>query len=217
MAQQYKDKLNPQSLIQENFVLLPHDIGELDQASMKYLLRYGLTEDEISRAGIGYSPSYQRMIIPVYNEIGQCIMWQGRYFGDKPKMPKHLTVGVEDRAHIFYYETQGARKYPRLLVLVESALSAIKVGRVAPCMGLLGSVLPKQSQAATAHFMGAYSSVILWLDPDKWLASTKMATRLRELYGVPATSLLTNHKPKEYDTRVIEQLLLDHIYEPDKG
>lgn len=200
-------KRDRRALVHHDTVDLPEDFGELNQQCMHYLLKYDITPEEIQDNNIGYSAIWDRLIIPVYDKDKRLVMWQGRYFGDNPKETKHTTVVADNNREGIFYRPAGNVTKTGSVVLVESALSAIKVSRVCNAIALLGSSLPKQSQTVFATHLGAYHATYVWLDPDKWAASVKLVDRLRSIYDVNAYSLLTGRKPKCYtDTSVVEIL-----------
>jgi hypothetical protein len=187
-------------------VNLPDDFRTtLDQESLRYILKTGLTVEDIAPYRIGYSESYQRMIVPVYNGP-HLLAWQGRYLGDDPKQPKHITVAATARSDIFYWKTVEMAPRKDSLVVVESALSAIKLAKAYPTLGLLGSAIPAASWGSILPLFKHYYRVIIWLDPDKKAEAIKMAMKLRAL-GLDARILLTDNKPKWYPVDVAEDLI----------
>lgn len=188
---------------------LPDDYTpKLDVESLKYLYKYQLTDEEIKRYGFGYSPSMDRMIIPVYM-YGDLVLWQARNFRDDSR-PKYLNPHTE-RDSVFYLPlNDDGHQYPNVTILVEAAISAIKMDRVAPSIGLLGSSLQSQRRFDLLKHIKT-DTILVWLDPDKNRESIKFTQRLRALTGKAVYSILTDRKPKCYTTNQVKEIVNDRV------
>jgi len=200
LVKQLQSKISP--YIGEQCVRLPEDFTLcLNQESIKYLAKYQITLEEVKRYEFGYSRGLDRMIIPVYAG-DRLVSYQARTF----KMPytkhnpKYLTVQARDVKHCVYRPIDTP--ITKQLVLVEAALSVIKLGSVVDCFGLLGSSL---DESLYPYLKGR--EVLIWLDPDKRVESIKFAQRLRELVNPDVKSILTKRKPKCYPISVAERIL----------
>ena len=186
----------------EQSVRLPEDFTTfLDQQAVKYLVKYQITLKEAQRYGIGYSAGLDRMIIPVY--AGErLVSYQARTFKlpYTKHNPKYLTVQARDVKHCVYRPT--CILHTEQLVLVEAALSVIKLGSVVDCFGLLGSSL---DESLYPYLKGR--EVLIWLDPDKNIESIKFAKHLRTFINPNVKSILTKRKPKCYPISVVERIL----------
>lgn len=189
----------------ESSVRLPQDFTlDLNHKSKKYLVKYGIGHDLAKRYEIGYSPTLDRMILPTYHD-GRLVMYQARTFNEpyhSKRNPKYLTVQAKGLKYLSFYPQDCPET--GTLVLVESALSAIKVGLVTECIGLLGSAFPE-------HLLDEMRGkrVVFWLDPDKRSESLRFSKRVRELITPDVESLLTNRKPKCYPISVVEGKLFN--------
>lgn len=180
-----------------------------------WLRKYGITRSELDTHRIGWSPSRELLIFPIYGEGETIIAWQGRNFGEKweptqgangfgtlyrrvPSKRKYLTFGpVRDIMHVV--EPANSRWFD-LLVVVEGFIDAIKVGRVAPAMPLWGSHMPLETIIRASKRFGRLA---VWLDMDK--AGEAVKTALRASQYMPATVISTACDPKDYNEESISQ------------
>lgn len=178
-------------------VRLPNDFTtEIPPEGLAWLYKYGITDEEIRAYGLGYSPSLQRLILPVYSE-GDLVYWQGRSL-NKDQKPKYINVKQGGRDVYFSRNTESDWG-----CLVEDILSAIKVGRVTSSIGLLGSYIP----SILSRNLLEFDRVYIWLDEDKWKDSVKYARKLSVLLGKRVTPIRTELDPKEYSTEGIREIL----------
>jgi len=182
-------------------VQLPKDFTtEIPPEGLVWLYRVGITDYEISFFGIGWSKSYGRVILPVY-QGRKLIYWQGRYVGKDESMEKYVNqkqVGREDT-----YFRNEPRVTSGRIVMVEDILSAIKVGRVSNCIGLLYAYVP---DALVVKLRERYDEIVIWLDPDKSLYTLRVLKRLRA-FGLPVRRVYSPKDPKYYNEEEIESFL----------
>lgn len=184
--------------------LPPDYTPKLDVESLKYLYKYQLTDEEIKRYGFGFSPSMDRMIIPVYM-YGVLSLWQARNLRNDSR-PKYLNPHTQ-RDSVFYLPLPiGKYEFPDVTVLVEAAISVVKVSRVALTIGLLGSSLQSERRFDLLKHIHT-DTILVWLDPDKNRESIKFTQRLRALTGKAVYSILTNRKPKCYTTSRLKEII----------
>lgn len=156
----------------------------------KWLLGYQLTDEEMKQFIYATEREYKGQNIPC--ELLLLLItdsyWLGRNFGDGVK---YLSSGVKP-----------CKKYgtnPDILVFVEDVISAVKVGRVATAIPMLGSsVLPSWWDEAIG-----YKRVIIWGDRDKAVDNTKQARRASEILGKTVENIITSKDPKEYNNNDI--------------
>lgn len=178
-------------------ISLPGDsYVRLGPAATAWLGKYKLTSEETQR--FLWSESTQKLIYPVYGPYG-LIMWSGREFSERPKT-KYYTCGNP--------KTTFAILRPDLfppLVLVEDAVSAIKVARVCAAMPLFGSSISKKQLIILRDHI--YSGrLIFWLDRDKMKDSLKLMNQAKEL-GFDSSIISTDDDPKCLDTETIRSLI----------
>ena len=193
----YKDK--PEQSPKE--IRLPmdftNDIKTYSAAAYAWLLKYSITDEEIVKYNIGYSPHYKRVIFPVYQDC-KLVYWQGRTLDEVTKRnPKWLNIKEQGRANIYFYAG-----YTRdSIVLVEDIISAIKVGRVIKSIALLGSYIPDSLILTLKDF-----KVYIWLDEDKKAEAVKYYLRLQS-HSIRVWLRVTKEDPKYYTEEEIEEVL----------
>lgn len=153
----------------------------------KYLEKYELTKDEISR--FLWSETYQRLSYPIYRESSRV----AEYLRSNTKQPKALYIGEK----VLHFIGEG---FPT--VLVEDILSAIKVGRYAKCSPVWGSALKKDLRIQLKN----EKHVVFWLDSDMYKEAIKQASILRSL-GIPSSVIYTEQDPKELTSSQIQKQL----------
>jgi hypothetical protein len=171
--------------------------GTVSPQAYAWLGKVGITDAEIDQNNMLWSEDKQLLIFPVLDEVGDILMWQGRYFGDKPRHPKYLTRGLKETTVCII--GQG-KKGP--LVLTEDLLSAIKVGRQQPAMPIWGSSV---SSELVQRLRLIYPAVRLWLDFDKRETSVRIA--VKHSLWIDIDPIITQLDPKCYTDEEIESYL----------
>jgi len=178
-------------------IKLPDDVStQINQKGLDWLDKYNITPQERIRYRMLWSESKEQLIFPVYNKENELIAWQARNFSDNIKN-KYFSQG---KIHNILYFC-GNKQSP--IILVEDLLSAIKVARLSSAMPLFGS------EASTELLMRLKShatSIIVWLDSDKWKNSQDIVARSKSI-GLPALAIYTHLDPKEYTTDKIKYFL----------
>ena len=179
---------------------LPYDTtAEIPKEPYAWLKSYSLTSEEISSNNIGWSNSKSMLIIPYYGEENDVLCWQGRFF--PARNPKVFTSGYPD-SHIILHNNDSG-EYARRVVVVEDAISAIKVSRVVNCSELLGANL---SMHKAIRLSRLFKHLTLWLDADKLSAMVKFVERYKILFDT-VDYIYTDKDPKEYNTEQIKEYL----------
>ncbi len=189
-----------------DYVSLPRDTNkEFSIDGLMWLRKYGITDAEIETYNIGWSDTYQRVILPVYKE-GSLVYWQGRYVGDNPAESKYLNVITSK--HGVFFSTNGDNS-SNTIVIVEDILSAIAIQRSGfRAIALLGSNLPDYVIHSLINEASLHETlqVKVWLDSDKKLDSIKYSSRLNT-FNIKSTWVSTVLDPKCYTAeQIIEHL-----------
>lgn len=170
-----------------------------------WLMSYGITGAEQCNHNIAYSKELDRVIIPTYNLKGQLVFWQGR--AAPGAAPKYITKqGLNKPVTIV-----GSRINKNIFV-VEDMLSAIKIGRYAPAIPLLGTTTHLKSLVDLLN-TGGYQNVFIYLDPDPagMEASVMLHKDLRTLLStsieVRNITLSELVQPKEMPDHELERLV----------
>ncbi len=175
---------------------MPRDAtAVLPTESLIWLAKAGIQEEERKLYGIRYSPSLNRVCIPVYSD-GELVALQARYCG-KPtdSQPKYKNYGDRN-----LFSSKTAEGIADVCVFTEDSLSAIAVGRVAQAYALTGTAIPDSK----LEVVSKYSTCILWLDGDS--AGIKGASALRKKLGLLVDDIRTIRTPKDpktYPVRLI--------------
>lgn len=187
----------------EKQIILPADcISNLGYTGGEWLASYDITKDEVLKDGIMWSPSCQAIIFPFYESVKgtevKLIGWQARNFVQG--RPKYLTRGKTDTI-CWYHGLTYAKDHG--IILVEDCISAIKVGRQACTVPLLGSSLSQKKQL---DLYQKSEKLIFWLDYDKVDAAYKYAN-VCALAGYETRVIVTKDDPKDYDDNEIKAIL----------
>lgn len=180
-----------------------------------WLWESDLDQFDIEHFNIGWSAAYQRVIIPCYkigtlnpsrDEARQLIGWIGREVKYKSKqgrvaagVVKYLTKRADNLRHLLFTAYHPSNK----VVLVEDALSAIKIRKVGGATGiaLLTTYIPLELVQQLKN-----KEVFIWLDGDMLVKSVRYTDRFRQL-GLPVKFIHTLLDPKEYDQLSIRRYL----------
>lgn len=157
---------------------------------MKWLLQYGITQQDVDNYNIGWNNVHQMLVLvntPSYYQARNFSGYGGKYVskGHKPL--------------IFY--GNGA-----ILVCVEDILSAIKIAKSntnVSVVPLLGSVI---SLELTRTILERFKTVKVWLDRDKAIEAVKQTRNLKQK-GIDSEAIITPKDPKEYSTGEINEWL----------
>ncbi len=182
-TQSLRDKLNRQlesDVSMTSSVL--STIKEIPQKGMQWLLKYGISSEEIAKYGISWEPARKLLVL-----INSKTYWQARNFGFGHI--KYISNGMKPLTVYGEGDT---------IVVVEDVLSAIKIARCRYekiCASpLLGSSMSKQTMSQLTK---QYATVHVWLDRDKAKQAILIRNKLRAS-GVKSKAIITPKDPKEY-------------------
>ena len=159
---------------------------------LKWLLGYNLTLEECKQ----FYSAHERII---NNENLPCNLlvlfansnyWLGRNFDDSIS-GRYLSSGT--KPFIKYGNN------PDILVFVEDIVSAVKVGRVATAVPMLGAKVLTHWWDETKP----YKRVILWGDRDKAKDNVIASRKASEVLGKKVEYIITEQDPKELTTESI--------------
>lgn len=179
-------------------VNLPEDaLPYLPQHAERWLDKYSLTKEELHDLAPLYSFEKDLLIFPIYAQ-GKVVMYQGRYFGDKPKHPKYLICGTKAVLHFLGPDSD-------VVTVTEDVVSAVKVAHASQTtvMPLWGSSLSLQIANRLA---ARFKQLNIWLDYDKAVESLKMRQIYAPLFQ-QCVSINTKLDPKEYNHEEISRLI----------
>lgn len=180
---------------------LPYDVvPELPPLALMWLNKYGIDYTTARKYGFVYSERMNRLILPLYDEEGALIFWQGRGLARPTKdFPKYINTTTRvGKYKVFKNEVSKS------VCLVEDILSAIKV-----CLAGINSIpiLGSYVNGKLLTYCKDYDRIYLWLDYDKKFESIKYSQKIRTLTGKPCHSIVTELDPKEYTIKQIQDTL----------
>jgi hypothetical protein len=169
--------------------------------AMRWTSRAGMSLTDIEEAGMQYSPSFNRVIVPVSFE-GQYNGWVGRRVGNDDSIPKYLAAYVDRGKNIYVCRTNTEKE----IILVEDILSARKLAKAGyNSVALLGTSL---SDEMFYYLTVRYNSFIIWLDNDNAQVKLNQLKLMNKLSVVGNVRIVKSDKdPKEYSLKEIEEIL----------
>jgi hypothetical protein len=186
---------------QVHSVDLPKDYTlDIPAEQSRWLLKAGISVYRAAKCGIGWSPSLSRVIIPLFDDRGGLLYWQGRAVL-RGQTPKYINPPVSKQELLYWCKPEKADL--SRVVVTEDILSAIRVGRHLPAASILGTKLSTKQ----AGQLSAYDRVEFWLDPDdagregaqKGCRTLNLATHARQVDS--------EHDPKNHSDREIREIL----------
>jgi len=164
----YKDKFRSLAAIKKSgsvgesssrHVSLPTDFEsdtkKWDSKARAWVYQYGITEEEIRKYGLGYSPKNGRVVLPSW-EDGKLLGYQMRKIFPTDPLPKYVTYYNKKN-----YVWKDLISTNSILVLCEDVLSAIKLHRYYGSIALLGTHLHKDSYKYLLDFKGLLFILII--------------------------------------------------------
>jgi len=180
---------------------LPYDYTlDVPSHAMTWYLQYGISAELAQMYGIGYTPSLDRVVMPVYQDGGlQAVQMRAVQDGVKPKYMNPSLVPLQD---VLFESEDGQCSWG---VVTEDILSAIKVGQVLSSVSTMGT---KMSDRRAFLISEKYKNAIVWYDNDPagWIGARRAVQQL-ELLGVNTYRLCTTKDPKAYTKTEIRKLI----------
>lgn len=186
-------------------ISLPNDYEvnqrEWPARARAWVYKYGITDEEITRAGLGYSGKHRRVILPVW-EDGVLLGYQCRKIFDDDTGPKYSTFF--NKKNFVWQDLSGGD----VLVLCEDILSAIKLRRFYSSIALLSTHLHKNTIKYCFD-----KTVLVYLDNNNPTVQLKALSIKQELeLYVPSVSIITEQRdPKTLSNEELKNLCLTKI------
>lgn len=164
--------------------------------NFEWLKRHMLTDDEMDK-WFFYAPVADRHVF-AYHDGEEDSYHEARDVNGR--IPKTLSYGTKPTIWIEDDKTD-------VLVVVEDLVSAIRVGRNYSCLPLFGSFLSSEQMAAIKE--RGHTSVIMWLDCDKYTVGMEYAKKMSMLAPTIAVQTLLDPKalPDDAIIHVVENAL----------
>lgn len=207
----YVKEDNPDSFLRPSVSwLVCEEVPQFSSRVGEWLAQYpGCSVEELIRRRVStVKGNPDSILFQWFTEQGLPCLQQVRYFPSNPKR-KYITYGKPAEVLPIYQafnrratDTNDDRLQPksvgkqsnRKLVIVEDALSAIKMARSVDAMPCLGSDIPLGKITALSRF---YEVVVVWLDGNMFHKAQKIAKRF-QLLGLEASAVYTELDPKCY-------------------
>lgn len=185
---------------------LPRDVtgvwSDFSIEARVWLGRY-LSIQEVKDNGILFSPSLQRVVLPVYHD-GSLVGYQTRRLLDRDTYPKYLTFTSSPDDYWFHVHPHAGGG--DCVVLVEDMLSAIKCSRYMSSAALFGVSI---KDSLLARLVRHHSKFLIFLDYDNVqvkAAARKLKKRL-DIFGECGIIDLGTD-PKDCDDETLRRLLV---------
>jgi hypothetical protein len=188
-----------------NKIYLPPDImfkiDDWPLPARVWVRKYQITDDEVQKFGLGYSPKLRRVILPIYNEKG-LVLYQARKLFKEDEGSKYNTV-MKKGEYIYGYITGEGRSDS--CCIVEDLLSGIRVSRFTDVVVLLSTNLNNK----VINILSQYQEVRIFLDNDNTQVKLKQLQIQRRLeLFVGNVRIIRSYKdPKEFDHIELGDLL----------
>lgn len=167
----------------DDFIIsLPDDLGfEFDEECVKWLEDYQLTPADMVKHNVRWSKRHRQLVF-MYKHMEKptigCIQARNFTVG---RTKYHNQGDVSVVLPIFKERETPRSKGDRVLILVEDAISAIKIVKTVKydAMPLLGSYLSLNKIARLTRVSDKYDKIIVWLDHDKYKEALSIAEKFR--------------------------------------
>jgi hypothetical protein len=158
--------------------------------ALSWLLRYGMTMEEIRSNNIGWNEDQQLLVLMNIHNY-----WQARCFGNQKV--KYLSKG--NKPLTIYGDGDT-------IVCTEDIVSAIKIARLSPdfcAIPLLGCSMPENFIEALRK---RWKNIVIWLDRDKAKDAINIARNLKQR-GFNASVVISPEDPKVYSKGELSEWL----------
>lgn len=205
-AKQTFESIERVNLPDDTIPMLSGSQMEVPSEAWHWFWKYHIHGQAISKYGIGWSDSYQRVIIPcrrtavlepsgsyAYDLLG----WIGRevYCKDKEerkqkRVAKYLTKKSSHIKHLVFHAPTESKR----IVLVEDVISAIKIAHMTGinAVALLTTYIPPKLMVKLKEF-----DITIWLDGDMLAKSVGYVQKYQQM-GFKVGHIHTNQDPKAY-------------------
>lgn len=178
-------------------IKLPDDLSyEYSQEALEWVKLYHLTAEDLIKHKVYFS-KYNNQLVYVYQHLDHSGVgcYQARNFNKGAK--KYYNAGSSGNVMPIY----KAKEWSQTLILVEDAISAIRVSEFYDAMPVLGSSI-NLDKIARIPRMG-YNHVIVWLDHDKYKEALNIEHKLN-FVGITTDVICTDLDPKCYTSDIIK-------------
>lgn len=188
---------------------LPTDFEVLSDNSPReawvWLFKAGVSSSIARHYGFGYSESLARVVLPVRDISEQLVCVQSRAIYER-QTPKYLNLKVSTSRAVFRSDDQLLLKPDEgIIVVTEDILSAVRVGRLYPCISTLGTTL---TYTVAMKYLTRARKVYIWYDGDEaGVNGASKAAKVLTVLGVSYGIIKTNKDPKRYNNDEIKDIV----------
>lgn len=183
---------------------LPDDYtNDIPNEGLAWLYKYRITREDIERCQFGYSPSMNRLIMPIFFTQNYLIGYQARRLSDAGE--KYLTYKKDGYKFIRYWAKHDNNL--GLIVITEDILSAIRVSKHFNAVALLGT----GRNLDLEHLLSNYKNILVWLDPDEpgQQAAKQLVNELSMYTNV--INVVSGKDPKCYSDDEIKNIIDENL------
>lgn len=193
-----KNRLIPRQDLAPTKLRLPDDASwNLPSQARLWLESYEIPLMEAVAWKLRWSESKKGLILPIYDNHGELVMYQIRNFNPEEPKPKYITYGKLGN----YVPVYGSFENNGIVVVVEDYLSARKLAHCVNATPLLGSHFPKTLATRLSY---SYERLLIWLDEDKAKEAYQFLEQYKYLF-TEAEVLITPRDPKAHtDNEIFE-------------
>lgn len=187
-------------VIKQGSLRLPPDFTmDLPLQAKVWLTRYRITPQLHEKYHVGFSNLYNRLLFPYYtgSELKFIV---GRNL-EKDNRPKYLTVKRQDVDTPAYL----IESLTDTLILVEDIISAIRIHEATHLTTV--AILGSSYRDYFFHLAKTFKRVVVWLDDDKRIVSSRIVSRLLNLTSTEASRRFTNLDPKDYSDEELRSII----------
>lgn len=166
---------------------------------------YGITGLEMRMFEMCYSPSWNRVILPVY-ESGKLVFWQGRAI-EKGQDPKYISAKSHPKVMFWALTNNKPRDKWTRVFIVEDMLSAIKMSRYCDTVALLGT---SPDIDGLTKRLANYDKVGIFLDPDTAgvTKANELSARMSCVFMGQRRVFIESKQPKEMTNAELERMAI---------
>ena len=185
-------------------VVLPkdytQDIPEFSLDAKVWLYKGGITNRLIKKYNIGFSKELHRVIIPIYSDSGKLLMWQGR--GLLPEQTKYYNEEGCNKGEVVFKSWCGDVD-TTCGIIVEDALSVIRVGQFLPAAANLGT----STSLTQSLYLSMFKELYYWYDNDAGGLNGSIKGMRKMSMLTKCSRIRTKLDPKEYSINELEEIL----------
>lgn len=199
------------------------EFNKWPQPARAWILKYGITEEEVRGNNLGFSKYFGRVVLPTFSTSGTLVQYQTRRIdGISPTVARESTRKYETyaRKDLSHFERLFVPRNNRhsllgstpvslhsVCCIVEDTLSAIKCNRIIDTIALNGTNLDLDSILLLNKY---YNNYIIYLDNDNNQVK-KTQTRLKKRIDLTCKGVCNivyeDRDPKELSMRELKEVL----------